>query len=88
MDLIQDQPGQFTRCPAARPQTGTSVSEVHTRGMKIAANSTTPPANTGLHVTVTGCSEDLGVATSLAKTLTYYAAKSGDTTAVQPPAGS
>jgi len=44
-------------------------------------NSTTPPANTGLHVSVSGCSEDLGVATSLAKTLTYYAAKSGDTTA-------
>jgi len=45
------------------------------------SNSSTPPANTGLHVSVTGCSEDLGVATSLAKTLTYYAAKSGDTTA-------
>jgi len=44
--------------------------------------STTIPANTGLHVTVTGgCSADLGVSASLAKTYMYYAAKSGDTTA-------
>jgi hypothetical protein len=41
-----------------------------------------PPANPGLHVTVTGgCSGDIGVAASLAKTYMYYAAKSGDTTA-------
>ena len=41
-----------------------------------------PPANPGLHVTVTGdCSADLGVSASLAKTYMYYAAKSGDTTA-------
>ncbi len=41
-----------------------------------------PPANPGLHVTVSnGCSSDLGVAASLAKTYMYYAAKSGDTTA-------
>jgi hypothetical protein len=40
-----------------------------------------PPANTGLHVTVSGCSEDIGVATSLAKVYEYYAAKSGDATA-------
>jgi hypothetical protein len=32
-------------------------------------------------VSVTGCAEDLGVATSLAKVYEYYAAKSGDTTA-------
>ncbi len=41
-----------------------------------------PPANPGLHVTVTGgCSGDIGVAASLAKAYMYYAAKSGDTTA-------
>jgi hypothetical protein len=45
------------------------------------SGSSQPPANTGLHVSVSGCSSDLGVATSLAKTYTYYAAKSGDTTA-------
>ena len=40
-----------------------------------------PPANPGLHVSVTGCSSDLGVSASLAKTYMYYAAKSGNTTA-------
>jgi hypothetical protein len=45
------------------------------------SNSSAPPANTGLHVSVSGCSEDIGVATSLAKVYEYYAAKSGDATA-------
>jgi Glycosyl hydrolase family 48/Cellulose binding domain/Bacterial Ig domain len=45
------------------------------------SGSSQPPANTSLNVSVSGCSEDLGVATSLAKTYEYYAAKSGDTTA-------
>jgi hypothetical protein len=46
------------------------------------SSSAQPPANPGLHVTVTGsCSADLGVSASLAKTYMYYAAKSGDTTA-------
>jgi hypothetical protein len=40
-----------------------------------------PPANPGLHVSVSGCSADLGVSASLAKTYMYYAAKSGNTTA-------
>jgi hypothetical protein len=40
-----------------------------------------PPANAGLHVSVTGCSADLGVSTSLAKVYMYYAAKSGNTAA-------
>ncbi|HEX4831808.1 MAG TPA: glycoside hydrolase family 48 protein [Trebonia sp.] len=40
-----------------------------------------PPANSGLHVSVTGCSADLGVSASLAKTYMYYAAKSGNTAA-------
>jgi len=42
-------------------------------------NAASPAANTGLHVTVDNHSTDIGVAGSLAKTLTYYAAKSGDT---------
>ncbi len=37
-----------------------------------------PPANTGLHVTVQDYTNDVGVAAAYAKTLTYYAAKSGD----------
>ncbi|HUN36771.1 MAG TPA: glycoside hydrolase family 48 protein, partial [Trebonia sp.] len=46
------------------------------------SSSAQPPANTGLHVSVTGgCSSDLGVSASLAKTYMYYAAKAGDTTA-------
>jgi len=45
------------------------------------SNTAQPPANPGLHVMVSGCSSDLGVAASLAKTYMYYAAKSGDTTA-------
>src|SRR6185437_15970401 len=45
------------------------------------SNSSAPPANAGLHVSASGCSEDIGVATSLAKVYEYYAAKSGDTTA-------
>ncbi|GAA2606528.1 glycoside hydrolase family 48 protein [Paractinoplanes durhamensis] len=42
-------------------------------------NPSSPTANTGLHVTVTSKGQDLGVAGSFAKLLTYYAAKSGDT---------
>ncbi|MFD0689309.1 glycoside hydrolase family 48 protein [Actinomadura fibrosa] len=37
-----------------------------------------PAANTGLHVTVADYSDDVGVAAAYAKTLAYYAAKSGD----------
>ncbi|HJP76433.1 MAG TPA: glycoside hydrolase family 48 protein [Pseudonocardiaceae bacterium] len=63
-------PGQMTWTgqPAENWTTGTS-------------GSAQPPANPGLHVAVTGCSADLGVSASLAKTYAYYAAKSGDTTA-------
>jgi Glycosyl hydrolase family 48/Cellulose binding domain/Putative Ig domain len=64
-------PGQlnWTGQPAESFTTGTS-------------SSSQPPANPGLHVSVTGgCSADLGVSASLAKTYMYYAAKSGDTTA-------
>jgi hypothetical protein len=40
-----------------------------------------PAANPGLHVTVADSSNDVGVAAALAKTLSYYSAKSGSTTA-------
>ena len=65
------EPGQlnWSGQPAGNFTTGTS-------------STAQPPANPGLHVTVTGgCSGDIGVAASLAKTYMYYAAKSGDTTA-------
>jgi hypothetical protein len=58
----------WTGQPAENWTTGTSAS-------------VQPPANSGLHVSVSGCSADLGVSGSLAKTYMYYAAKSGDTTA-------
>ncbi|MGE5290491.1 MAG: glycoside hydrolase family 48 protein, partial [Micromonosporaceae bacterium] len=45
------------------------------------SGSTPPPANPGLHVSVSGTSTDLGVASSEAKVFEYYAAKSGNTTA-------
>jgi hypothetical protein len=41
-------------------------------------NPSSPAANTGLHVEVTSKGQDLGVAGSYAKLLTYYAAKSGN----------
>ncbi|MGD6742206.1 glycoside hydrolase family 48 protein [Streptomyces sp. BH106] len=41
-------------------------------------NASSPPANTGLHVTVADYTNDVGVAAAYAKTLTYYADKSGD----------
>lgn len=41
-------------------------------------NASSPGANTGLHVTVADYTDDVGVAAAYAKTLTYYAAKSGD----------
>ncbi|MGW0908622.1 glycoside hydrolase family 48 protein [Streptomyces sp. NPDC002853] len=44
-------------------------------------NASNPGANTGLHVTVADYTNDVGVAAAYAKTLTYYAAKSGDTRA-------
>ncbi|WP_416977451.1 glycoside hydrolase family 48 protein [Streptomyces sp. T028] len=44
-------------------------------------NASSPGANTGLHVTVADYTNDVGVAAAYAKTLTYYAARSGDTEA-------
>ncbi|UXY31018.1 glycoside hydrolase family 48 protein [Streptomyces sp. HUAS TT20] len=44
-------------------------------------NASSPGSNTGLHVTVADYTNDVGVAAAYAKTLTYYAAKSGDATA-------
>jgi chitodextrinase len=42
-------------------------------------NPTSPGANKSLHVTVAESGNDVGVAAAYVKTLTYYAAKSGDT---------
>ncbi len=44
-------------------------------------NASSPGANTGLHVTVSAYGDDLGVTAAFAKTLSYYAAKSGNTAA-------
>ncbi|MEW2255953.1 glycoside hydrolase family 48 protein [Streptomyces sp. NPDC047869] len=44
-------------------------------------NASSPGTNSGLHVTVADYTDDVGVAAAYAKTLTYYAAKSGDTAA-------
>ncbi|WP_306328391.1 glycoside hydrolase family 48 protein [Streptomyces venezuelae] len=44
-------------------------------------NAVNPGANAGLHVTVADYTDDVGVAAAYAKTLTYYAAKSGHTEA-------
>jgi hypothetical protein len=50
-------------------------------GENYTSGAAAPPANTSLSVSVSGCSEDVGVAASLAKVYEYYAAKSGSTTA-------
>jgi hypothetical protein len=42
-------------------------------------NPSSPAANTNLHVTVVDFTNDVGVAAAYAKTLLYYAARSGDT---------
>ncbi|MGW6056800.1 glycoside hydrolase family 48 protein [Streptomyces sp. NPDC055189] len=44
-------------------------------------NASSPGGNAGLHVTVADYTNDVGVAAAYAKTLTYYADKSGDTQA-------
>ncbi|MEV6957868.1 glycoside hydrolase family 48 protein [Streptomyces sp. NPDC051207] len=44
-------------------------------------NATSPGANSNLHVTVADYTNDVGVAAAYAKTLTYYADRSGDTEA-------
>ncbi|MEU6587875.1 glycoside hydrolase family 48 protein [Streptomyces sp. NPDC046881] len=44
-------------------------------------NPSSPGTNSNLHVTVADYTDDVGVAAAYAKTLTYYAAKSGDSTA-------
>ncbi|MGW7268656.1 glycoside hydrolase family 48 protein [Streptomyces sp. NPDC054842] len=44
-------------------------------------SASSPGANSGLHVTVADYTNDVGVAAAYAKTLTYYADRSGDTEA-------
>ena len=50
-------------------------------GENYTSGATAPPSNTSLSVSVSGCSQDIGVASSLAKVYEYYAAKSGNTAA-------
>jgi hypothetical protein len=53
-------------------------SDMEWTGAPATWNATSPAANTNLHVEVTSYGQDLGVAGSYAKLLTYYAAKSGN----------
>ncbi|MGP3982386.1 glycoside hydrolase family 48 protein [Streptomyces sp. KR80] len=46
-------------------------------------NPSSPGANTGLHVTVADYTDDVGVTAAYAKTLTYYADRSGDADAAR-----
>ncbi|UUU26107.1 glycoside hydrolase family 48 protein [Streptomyces sp. DSM 40750] len=46
-------------------------------------NASSPGANAGLHVTVADYTDDVGVAAAYAKTLTYYADRSGDADAAR-----
>ncbi|MGY4979223.1 glycoside hydrolase family 48 protein [Streptomyces sp. 900105755] len=56
-------------------------STLHWSGQPDTWNASNPGSNSGLHVTVSDYTNDVGVAAAYAKTLTYYGAKSGDTTA-------
>ena len=56
-------------------------SDLQWTGAPATWNPSSPSANTGLHVTVSAYGTDLGVTAAYAKTLSYYAAKSGDTAA-------
>ncbi|WNI18793.1 glycoside hydrolase family 48 protein [Actinacidiphila sp. ITFR-21] len=53
-------------------------SELQWTGAPDTWDAASPGANTGLHVTVSAYGDDLGVAAAYAKTLAYYAAKSGN----------
>jgi hypothetical protein len=66
----------------ADPATGTLTTpdKLTWTGAPDTWNASSPGTNASLHVTASGADTDLGVAGSLAKTLTYYAAKSGDAT--------
>jgi hypothetical protein len=50
-------------------------------------NASNPGANANLHVTVVDYTQDVGITGSLANTLSYYAAASGDTAARETAAG-
>jgi len=54
-------------------------SELSWSGQPDTWNPASPGGNTGLHVTVMSRNQDVGVTAALAKTLMYYAARSGDT---------
>ncbi|HET8641248.1 MAG TPA: glycoside hydrolase family 48 protein, partial [Pseudonocardiaceae bacterium] len=67
----------------ANPAAGTwqVPSELSWSGQPDTWNPASPGANAGLHVTVTSRNQDVGVTAALAKTLMYYAARSGSTAA-------
>jgi len=54
-------------------------SELSWSGQPDTWNPASPGSNAGLHVTVTSRSNDVGVTAAVAKALSYYAARSGDT---------
>lgn len=58
-------------------------SELAWTGQPDTWNPTNPGANNNLHVNVVGQGQDIGVAGAFARTLIYYAAKSGDTVSQQ-----
>ncbi|GHF38445.1 cellulose 1,4-beta-cellobiosidase [Kitasatospora xanthocidica] len=64
----------------ADPATGTLTTpdKLTWTGAPDTWSATSPGGNTGLHVTASGTATDVGVAGSLAKTVAYYAAKSGN----------
>jgi hypothetical protein len=56
-------------------------STLHWSGQPDTWNPSSPGSNANLHVTIADYTDDVGVAAGYAKTLAYYAAKSGDTNA-------
>ncbi|MEV4759497.1 glycoside hydrolase family 48 protein [Micromonospora sp. NPDC049559] len=56
-------------------------SDMQWTGAPATWNPSSPAANTNLHVTVTAKGKDVGVAAAYARTLMWYAAKSGNTSA-------
>ncbi len=56
-------------------------STLHWSGQPDTWNATSPGSNAGLHVTIADYTNDVGVTAAYAKTLSYYAAKSGSASA-------
>ena len=71
-------PGRCPRPRSTRTAPSRSRPTLQWSGQPDTWNASSPGANTGLHVTVADYTNDVGVAAAYAKTLTYYAAKSGN----------